>query len=406
MYGQWFSQVARWGVREWAMTAMAFVVICCVLFAGGRGLAAGTVGDVLRVRFGGEGDRTRVVVDLDGSARGSVVETGANGRVVLTLAGVAPGRGLNGTGAGLVRGYNVSAAGTASRVELSLARNAEIERRFLLPPGDGVPNYRYVVDLKATGPTRPAAPRATAPRAETRRAERPLVVIDAGHGGHDPGASGANNRESQLTLAAALTLKAELERTGRYRVVMTRQNDTYVGLNRRVQIARQADADLFISLHADAGADPATRGASVYTLSEQGASRAVREVTRGDDWHRDLHLPGRDPSVDRILLDMTQRATQNRSAQFARVLLTHIEGADHPLLRRSHRDAGLAVLLAPDVPAVLLEMGFITNPDDERALSDERRRRRLMHAVAEGIDRYFSEPSAPMQMASLGAGQP
>jgi len=406
MYGQWFSQVARWGVREWAMTAMAFVVICVVLFAGGRGLAAGSVGDVLRVRFGGEGDRTRVVVDLGGSARGSVVETGANGRVVITLAGVAPGRGMNGTGAGLVRGYQVSAAGTASRVELSLSRNAEIERRFLLPPGDGVPNYRYVLDLKATGPARPDSPRATTPRPEQRRTEKPLVVIDAGHGGRDPGATGANNRESHLTLAAALVLKAQLESTGRYRVVMTRQNDTYVGLERRVQIARQADADLFISLHADAGADPATRGASVYTLSEQGASRAVREVTRGDDWHRDLHLPGRDPSVDRILLDMTQRATQNRSAQFARVLLTHIEGADHPLLRRSHRDAGLAVLLAPDVPAVLLEMGFITNPDDERALSDERRRRRLMRAVAEGIDRYFSEPSAPMQMASLGAGQP
>jgi N-acetylmuramoyl-L-alanine amidase len=128
----------------------------------------------------------------------------------------------------------------------------------------------------------------------------------------------------------------------------------------------------------------------------------VREVTRSSNWHRDLHLPGRDPSVDRILLDMTQRATQNRSAQFARVLLTHIEAMDHPLLRRSHRDAGLAVLLAPDVPAVLLEMGFITNPDDERALADERRRRRLMQAVAQGIDRYFREPGEPVVMASMG----
>jgi N-acetylmuramoyl-L-alanine amidase len=199
-------------------------------------------------------------------------------------------------------------------------------------------------------------------------------------------------------------LKAELEGTGRYRVMLTRQNDSYVDLYRRVRIARTADADLFISLHADAGTDPATRGASVYTLSEQGASRAVREVTRGDNWHRDLHLPGRDPSVDRILLDMTQRATQNRSAQFARVLLTHMEAADQPLLRRSHRDAGLAVLLAPDVPAVLLEMGFITNPDDERALGDPVRRRRLMRAVSEGIDRYFREPSAPLQMASTGMG--
>jgi N-acetylmuramoyl-L-alanine amidase len=401
------------------MTAMAFLVICVVLFAGGRGLAAGSVGDVLGVRFGGDGERTRVVIDLGASAQGRVVETGAAGQVVLTLSGVAPRADITGDGSGLVNAYLVNPVGTASRVELTLARAAQIERRFLLPPGDGVGNYRYVIDLRATGPARtgagavangprPGNPRPVAPRPETRRAEKPLVVIDAGHGGHDPGASGANRHESELTLAAALMLKSELEATGRYRVMLTRQNDTYVDLYQRVRMARNADADLFISLHADAGADPATRGASVYTLSEQGASRAVREVTRSDNWHRDLHLPGRDPSVDRILLDMTQRATQNRSAQFARVLLSHMEAADQPLLRRSHRDAGLAVLLAPDVPAVLLEMGFITNPDDERALGDASSRRRLMRAVAEGIDRYFREPSAPLQMASasMAAGQP
>ena len=409
--------MARWGAREWAMTAMAFVVICGVLFAGGRGLAAGSVGDVLRVRFGGDNERTRVVIDLGASAQGRIVETGAAGQVVLTLSGVAPRNDLNGDGSGLVNAFTVNPVGTASRVELHLSRAAQVERRFLLPPGDGVANYRYVIDLRATGPVRagavangprPENPRPVAPRPEQRRAEKPLVVIDAGHGGHDPGASGANRHESELTLAAALTLKAELEATGRYRVLLTRTNDSYVDLYQRVRIARNADADLFISLHADAGSDPATRGASVYTLSEQGASRAVREVTRSDNWHRDLHLPGRDPSVDRILLDMTQRATQNRSAQFARVLLSHIEAADQPLLRRSHRDAGLAVLLAPDVPAVLLEMGFITNPDDERSLGDASSRRRLMHAVAEGIDRYFREPSAPLQMASasMAAGQP
>jgi len=401
MYGVSRFELSRWGFREWTMTALALAVVLGVLLLGGRGLAAGAVGEVLGVRFGGDGERTRIVVDLDRSSRGQVVETGADGKVVLTLTGVAPGRGLDGNGSGLVRGYRVTPVGTASRVQFDLARNANIERRFLLPPGDGVAHYRYVVDLKATG-TAPVAARPMAPRAENRRAEKPLIVIDAGHGGRDPGAIGAHNNESAITLAAALELKRELERTNRYRVRLTRDSDVFVDLNRRVRIAREADADLFISLHADAGADPATRGASVYTLSEQGANRAVREVTRSSNWHRDLHLPGRDPSVDRILLDMTQRATQNRSAQFARVLLTHIEAADHPLLRRSHRDAGLAVLLAPDVPAVLLEMGFITNPDDERALADERRRRRLMQAVAEGIDRYFREPSSPVVMASMG----
>ena len=402
MNGRKRFNLSDWGMREWAMTALAVLVLGAVLALSTRGMAAGAAGDVRAVRFGGDMQRTRVVIDLDRSARGEVISSGADGNLVVTHAGVGAGRGVQGSGSGLVRDWRVSPSGTASRVQIALSRPGRIERRFLLPPGDGVSHYRYVIDVAATGGPAIAAPARQAPRAEQRRTERPLIVIDAGHGGRDPGARGAERHESEITLAAALALRDELNRMGRYRVMMTRETNVYVDLNRRVRIARQAGADLFISLHADAGADPATRGASVYTLSEQGATRAVREVTRGEDWHRDLHLPGRDPSVDRILLDMTQRATQNRSAQFARVLLSHIEAADHPMLRRSHRDAGLAVLLAPDVPAVLLEMGFITNPDDERVLSDPSRRRRLVRAVAEGIDRYFREPSAGIQIA----GQP
>ncbi|MFJ6024561.1 N-acetylmuramoyl-L-alanine amidase [Brevundimonas sp. NPDC092305] len=384
------------------MTALSFVVLCAMLAIGGRSLASGAMGEVMRVRFGGDAERTRVVIDLDRTSRGQVVDNGDDGRVVLSLAGVSPNAGLNGTGAGLVRTWRVAGAGGASRLELELASSAEIERRFLLPPGDGIAHYRYVVDLKATG--RAPTARTTLPqRRPTPRTERPLIYIDAGHGGRDPGAQGAHARESEVTLAAALALKQELERTGRYRVRMTREADTYVDLYRRVSIARTAGADLFISLHADAGGDPATRGASVYTLSEQGAGRAVREFTRGENWHRSLNLPGRDASVDRILLDMTQRETQNRSAVLARSLLGELESSNHPMLRRSHRDAGLAVLLAPDVPAVLLEMGFITNPEDERLLTDTRARRRLMRAVAEGIDGYFSAPAGTIQMASTGA---
>ncbi|HZW15154.1 MAG TPA: N-acetylmuramoyl-L-alanine amidase [Brevundimonas sp.] len=405
MYGLWRINLARWGVRERFLAAAGVLLFCAALLVAGRGLASGAVGEILRVRFGGDAERTRVVIDLDRSSRGEVIEAGGDGRLVLSLAGVSPPDRRTGTGRGLVRDFRVAGAGTVSRLELDLAVSAEIERRFLLPPGDGVDHYRYVIDLKATGrtPLRPAV----RPERLPRPAERPVIYIDAGHGGRDPGALGADSRESEVTLAAAQALKAELERGGRYRVRLTRDSDAYVGLDRRVAIARQAGADLFISLHADAGADPATRGASVYTLSEQGAGRAVREFTRGDNWQRSLNLPGRDASVDRILLDMTQRATQNRSAQLARTLLGELEAADHPLLRRSHRDAGLAVLLAPDVPAVLLEMGFITNPEDERLLNDNRARGRLMRAVAEGIDRYFQDPGAGLQMASAGgaAGQ-
>ncbi len=404
MRGGWTNSETPWGLRQWAMTALALVVLCAASFFASQGMASGAESQVMRVRFGGDAERTRVVLDLARSARGAIDDAGDDGRLVLALTGVAAGRGLEGDGSGLVRRYRVRSTAGVSRVELDLSRGVEVERRFLLPPGDGVAHYRYVMDLKSTGRAA-TAPVANRPAPPARRAERPLVVIDPGHGGRDPGAMGAHSRESAVTLTAALALKAELERRGRYRVQLTRTGNTYVGLNQRVRMARAAGADLFISLHADAGADPATRGASVYTLSEQGAGRAVREFTGREDWSRDLHLPGRDPSVDRILLDMTQRATQNRSAQFARVLLSHLEAAERPLLRRSHRDAGLAVLLAPDVPAVLLEMGFITNPEDERALNDERARRRMMRAVADGIDRYFSEPSAPLQLAGgLSAG--
>jgi len=385
------------------MTALALVVFCALLLTATRGLALGAEGDVLRVRFGGDAQRTRVVIDLEASTRGNLVEAGGTGRLVLDLDNVRAGRGQSGQGTGLVRAYRVAQAGSRSRIELALASGVEVERRFLLSPGDGVDHYRYVIDLKATGgpaATAPAPRSSPAPAPRGRSGDsRPLIVIDPGHGGRDPGASGRQSRESALTLAAGLTLKAELERTGRYRVIMTRSTDTYVSLPRRVEIARQAGADLFISLHADAGHDPATRGASVYTLSEQGAGRAVREFTGRDDWHRELHLPGQDPSVDRILLDMTQRSTQNRSAWFARSLLGEIERTGHPMLRRSHRDAGLAVLLAPDVPAVLLEMGFVTNPEDEAILMDERRRRALMRSVVAGIDAYFLTLQSPTRYA-------
>lgn len=381
-----------------AFAVAAFIV--AALFAS-HGIASGANGDVMGVRFGGDADRTRVVVDMVDSARGRVARSGEDGSVVVTLAGVSAGRGLDGSGSGLVRRYAVSADGSGVRLALDLSRPVEIERRFMLPPGDGVNHYRYVLDLKAVAGRAPSpAPARAAPPPR----ERPLIIIDAGHGGRDPGTLGAEIQEKQVTLPAARVLKAELERTGRYRVQLTRDSDVYIGLERRIQIARDAGADLFISLHADSSADPATRGASVYTLSEQGATRAVRQVMREEDWHRDLRLPGQDASVDRILLDMTQRATQNRSAQFARSLVAGLEQSGRPMLRRSHRDAGFVVLLAPDVPAVLLEMGFVTNPEDARLLADERHRRTMMRAVAESIDAYFRGSEGNVQLAAVGSG--
>jgi len=173
-------------------------------------------------------------------------------------------------------------------------------------------------------------------------------------------------------------------------VVMTRDSDTFVPLETRVQIARRANADLFISLHSDSGGAPNVRGATVYTLSDKGSDRAARGVMGQNDWFINVNLPGHDRAVNQILLDLTQRATRNRSAAFAEDLLDHI-GDRVTLLQRSHRDAGFVVLLAPDVPAVLLEMGFITNADDEALLNDPARRDHFMAGVADSIDDYFNE---------------
>lgn len=391
------SLKALFGSRRVRGGALAAAVFGLML--AGQGLAS-PKGDVVKVRFGGDLKATRVVVELNGSATGKLVGDDPS-RLVLDLRGVGSDD-MAGEGMGLVKSWSADQSVGAARVRLDLARPATVKRRFLLPPGDGVRVYRYVVDLEASGAVAPARRPATpemVPVASRSRRDKRVIVVDAGHGGNDPGTHGAQHQEKDITLAAARELKSRLEKTGRYKVVLTRNSDAYVVRDTRVAIARRADADLFISLHADAGSDPSLRGASVYTLSQKGADRAARRFLNRGDWigSRDTD---HDPAVTRILMDLTQRATINRSSVFAKVLLDNIEGRA-ALLRRSHRDAGFEVLLAPDVPAVLLEMGFMSNPEDERALADPRRRGRLMDGVAEAVDDYFE---ARTEYASFAAG--
>ncbi len=366
----------------------------CLVLALGVAVAAAAQREpgagVLKVRLGGDARQTRVVIELDHSAQGRLVSE-TNGQVTMSLTDVGVPGDMSGDGAGLVKGWRVDESRGDARIRLELTRPAKVSRRFILAPGDGITVYRYVIDLTETGAAAAAAP---APAAAPVRASAPLqplgkkvVVIDAGHGGKDPGASGAENREKELTLAAARALRDRLERSGKYKVVLTRDSDVFIPLERRVQIARQANADLFLSLHADSGADASLKGATVYTLSEKGADRAARQAFEHQDWI-DVSMPGQDEQVNRILLDLTQRGTVTRSGMFAEVLLRRM-GEKTQLLQRSHRDAGYMVLLAPDVPAVLVEMGFLTNRDDERLLADASKRRGLMDAVGDAIDDYF-----------------
>lgn len=406
-----FKGVVREG-RGRAIAACVAVAVGLAAFAVGH--AATETAALIKVRMGGDSAETRLVIDLDGATSAKIVSDGsADRRVVILLPNVIAGQTQQGAGKGIVRAWMVDQAQGGARLQLDLAGDAKLKRRFLLPPADGVANYRYVIDVAASQPAAAMTVAAGAPAAvATIRTQflptktpvlppktpalplKKVVVIDAGHGGRDVGASGVAGHEKDVNLAAALTLADQLGKTGRYKVVLTRTSDVYVPLEDRVRVAQRAGADLFISLHSDSAPETNLKGVSVYTLSDKASQRATKFVSR-DDWFMKASLTG-DQGVRDILFDLTQRATRNRSAVFAQTLVSSIEGKA-PMLRRTHRDAGFMVLLAPDVPAVLLEMGFVNNPEDEARLRDPNARARLMRAVTGAIDAHFGEQ---MKLAS------
>lgn len=224
------------------------------------------------------------------------------------------------------------------------------------------------------------------------------MVIDPGHGGVDPGTIGVSGtEEKEITLAAAKELKRQLEIGGRYKAVLTRDSDIFLPLRERVQIARNAHAQLFISLHADSIGTRSFSGSSVYTLSEKAsdaetAALAARENKADVIAGADLSdYPG---EVAGILIDLAQRETKNDSIKYARLLTGQLDRNGH-VLEHGLRAAGFAVLKAPDVPSVLLEMGYLSNPKEERELRDPRYRAKLMAAVKRATDAYFAERDRP-----------
>ena len=237
-----------------------------------------------------------------------------------------------------------------------------------------------------------AAPKPRPQKSASAAVPQWVVAIDAGHGDQDPGAISPNGvYEKQITLSTARALRDELNVLGRYRVVLTRDRDTFIRLRGRIAIARAAGADLFISLHADTTDNPATRGLSVYTLSERASdaeAAALAEKENRVDMLGGFRLKGEAPDVTDILIDLVQRDTKNQSAQFASLLVREL-GEETMLLPRTHRFAGFAVLKAPDIPSVLIELGFLSNPADERLLRDSGHRRRLARGIARAIDSYF-----------------
>lgn len=226
---------------------------------------------------------------------------------------------------------------------------------------------------------------------------RPLVVIDPGHGGHDPGASAHGMQEKRVVLGLALALRDRLLEQGGIRVALTRDDDRYLALQERVEIARSLGADLFLSIHADsAGEQSGVQGATVYTLSERASDEAAaRFAARENNADRlnGISLSGQSDAVSSILVDLSQRRSREDAAEFARLIAREGEGVlvFHPEPRRS---AALAVLRAPDVPSVLFEAGFVTNQEDAIRLVSPEGRAGFAEVTERAIRIYFARSSA------------
>ncbi len=397
----------------------------CRFLIGSLGIAllswpsiAGSLPEVDGVRFGVDGRRTRVVIDLDQAVAFSARAVNDPPRLVVDLPEVIWRSRSNSSAQldGLAKAYRYDVPEPGKgRLIVDARAPFRVVRRFALEPGAATSHYRLVVDIEALGlpatlsvgpPVTKPAPKHDATGAASMPRLEPLepgpslrgrwtVVLDAGHGGPDPGAIGIDGSlEKTITLRMVRELGRLLDADGRYHVVLTREDDTRVPLRERVARARAAHADVFLSLHADSLTSRRQSGLSVFILSETAADEeaallAAHAGEASGNILSSVDLSPYDAEVATILIDLAQRDTTNRSLAFADWLVEEL-GNVAPLIPRPRRFAGFAVLTSPDTPSVLIELGFLSNQQDARALADPRHRRRLASAIRRALNRYFA----------------
>lgn len=307
----------------------------------------------------------------------------------------------------------------AVRIVFDLQKPAVVKKVFMLPPQSNF-SWRFVVDLEvaserefkskigndyAFSNDNYQAPQKTKTASSSKSVakkskSKKIIVIDPGHGGVDPGAIGYSGvYEKNITLAMSRELKKVLEDDYDYKVYLTRNRDIFIPLRDRVKIARKYDADLFISIHADSAKNRKATGLSVYTLSEKASDKeaaALAEKENKADIVAGLNFAEHSKEVSDILLNLAQRETMNRSAEFATFLASEMRKSTHTL-QNTHRFAGFAVLKAPDVPSVLMELGYLSNRTEEKQLQQSSYRKKLAVSAARAIDKYFEN----MQHASV-----
>lgn len=386
--------------------------------SGPSGLQPGS-NAVIGIRLGDQGAQTRFVLEMNGpnSVPYQVFTLADPYRVVIDLSGVnfhMPTDTAQ-NGRGVISRYRFGHfQGATSRVVIDTNGPVAVARNFVLEPQGGF-GRRIVLDLapsdrtafmKGAGwPNSDQAARntqtvtdpvaVTVPANPTSRdAGRKVVVIDPGHGGVDPGTHGQSGvNEKDVVLAFAKEFSKQLKATGRYEVHLTRSKDVFIPLRERIAIARKHKADLFISVHADSIAKSNVRGMSVYTLSETASDKEAEALARKEnlsDAIAGIDLQGESAEVTGILIDLAQRETKNYSSRFARSIVDHA-GQNTRMLDPAHRFAGFVVLKAPDVPSVLVELGFLTNRDDERQITSPAWRVRTAGTFVRAVDRYFGD---------------
>jgi N-acetylmuramoyl-L-alanine amidase len=402
---------SRWPEPLLVWTA-AFLVVAAKVAAGGALAADATIDDV---RIGSHGAATRVVIDLSGPVGFRHMTLSEPPRLAIDLPDVAwtVADDPEMQEVGLVKGFRFGHPRPGvSRIVLDLAQPFAVDRVFELQP-NGERGHRIVTDLveaPVNGAQADAANGVVAPSASAKAAAlviarlpakkptppalRHIVVIDPGHGGRDPGAIGRTARlvEKQVALRMGLALRDQLEATGRYEVVMTRDEDRLVRLRDRLEIARKSEGELFVSLHADSLVNaPRVSGASVYTLSERAsnaeAARLARKENRADIL-AGVDLSDQEDTVTEILIDLAQRDANNKSITVAELLVEEL-GHATDMAKRARAQAGFVVLKSPDMPSVLIELGYLSNPDDEQALADPAYIEKLATAVVRAIARHF-----------------
>ncbi len=371
------------------------------LLAPGLAQAAG----VSRAALTQEGHHTRLVLTLDGNVRWELSAQAEPPALLLDLPRGAWRGATTLAGAGCVSAVRVGTTRTGSRLTLLLTgpiATPRVQSRdnllmLEMRPGGGPAFAR----MAATGKLASAAEPARRPTASL-----PLVMLDPGHGGRDPGAIGAHGtHEKRITLAVAHELKRQLEAAGQCRVALTRSRDVFIPLAQRVEAARKHQAALFLSIHADSAPPESARlarGASVYTLGETASDALAAALARQEnlaDKAGGLRLPSVPPEVLSILFSLMRQETRAGSERLARLVVAALDD-ETAMLPHSHRRAGFVVLKAPDVPAALVELGFLSHPLDEEALGKPAHRARLAAALVQAVHGYL----ARQQQVALGGG--